>query len=385
MIAVIADDFTGAAEMAGIAHRYDLLAEVRTTGRDPSAVDVMVIDTHTRSASREEAERRVSREVRSLREAGVEWVYKKVDSVLRGHVVPELTRVFEGLGIDRALLVPANPSYGQVIREGRYMIDGRPLAETPFGSDPEYPAVSSHVLDLLGSVDGVPVTWASGHEALEREGIVVSSGDDTRALEGMARRMDAGTLAAGGAEFFAATLRVRLGLTERATVADEQDPPPRKVVFVLGSGSRRAREMLERARAEGVPVVGVLPDPNTPTVVDGPVTEALDGMKARGRIVLAFDPHVNATDGQVRDLPRRLAALARAVHDRAPEPDIHWLVDGGTTASTVVRVMGWERFAVRGVEGRGLVTLAVLDGSGRLVTVKPGSYPWPEKARRWLR
>jgi len=42
-------------------------------------------------------------------------VYKKVDSVLRGWVRPELEELLGGLGWARALIVPANPGLGRVI------------------------------------------------------------------------------------------------------------------------------------------------------------------------------------------------------------------------------------------------------------------------------
>lgn len=384
MIAVVADDFTGAAETAGIAFRHGLVAEVQTGGRPSSGADLVVIDTHTRSSPRADAERAVAEAVGRLREAGVDWVYKKVDSVLRGHVVAELARAVEGLGGERALLVPANPTYGQTIREGRYAIDERPLADTPFAADPEFPAGSSDVLDLLGAGDGVAVTWSADPDRISPTGIAVAAAEDVEGLEALARRVDGRTLAAGGAEFFAAVLRVRLGLRDGAPDS-APEPAPRTVVFVLGSGSERSRAMLERARAEGIPLVGLPASPGTAEDPASRLRAAVDALKARGRVILALDPAHGGPGAEVRDLPRRLGDFARGLAERAPEPGVHWFVDGGSTASTVVRALGWERFGVERVEGRGVVTLGVVDGRGRRVTVKPGNYPWPDRVMEWLR
>ena len=90
MIGVIADDLTGAAEIAGIGWRHGLSAEVILDGRPKCGADLVCIDTDSRSCSSREAAKRVASAVASLRKAGAKWIYKKVDSVLRGHVIAEL-------------------------------------------------------------------------------------------------------------------------------------------------------------------------------------------------------------------------------------------------------------------------------------------------------
>ena len=87
MIGVLADDFTGAAEIGAIGRRYGLEAEVQTEFRRIEDADIVVLDTHTRSSSRAEAVETVGREMDGLCRGRVDWIYKKVDSVLRGHVL----------------------------------------------------------------------------------------------------------------------------------------------------------------------------------------------------------------------------------------------------------------------------------------------------------
>jgi uncharacterized protein YgbK (DUF1537 family) len=54
------------------------------------------------------------------------------------------------------------------------------------------------------------------------------------------------------------------------------------------------------------------------------------------------------------------------------------LVEGGATASAIVRRMGWNKFLARDEIAPGVVRLAIVaDGAPPLVTIKPGSYPWP--------
>ncbi len=56
-ILVIADDFTGAAEIGGIAHLFGLSVKMQTglSGPGDTTEDVVVIDTNTRSFSPEKA------------------------------------------------------------------------------------------------------------------------------------------------------------------------------------------------------------------------------------------------------------------------------------------------------------------------------------------
>ncbi|MGH7551191.1 MAG: four-carbon acid sugar kinase family protein [Gemmatimonadota bacterium] len=391
MIAVVADDFTGAAEIGAIGCRYGLRAEVQTAFRPTGETDLVVIDTHTRSSSSTMAAQRVGEEMERLREAGIEWVYKKVDSVLRGHVVAELSSALDRSGLRRALLVPANPSFGQVIRQGHYRIDGHPLNETRFALDPEHPAWTDDVLDLLGRMDGVEVAYSEDWGNLPETGIVVAGVDARHDLVELAGHLDARTLAAGGAEFFAAALARRLGRDGREAARDVGPRPP-KALFVLGSRSEHGRALLARARMNGARTVlleaaaGEGRTDGEP-IVDPWVEAALDGLRAGDVVVVAVDP-----DGMnpslplpVHRLPRRLACIAEAVLRSWPGNDLHLFVEGGTTASTIVRQLGWKRLRVVGELESGVVTLAAVGGEERLLTVKPGNYAWPESLLGWFR
>ena len=148
-IAVIADDFTGAAEIGGVAVRYGLATEVQIAWAVSHDAELTAVDSDTRSLPVREAARDAASLAQRIGISAARWVYKKVDSVLRGPVVAEIEAVLEPLGMRRALLVPANPALGRVIRDGCYFIDGKPINQTDFGQDPEYPARSPDVLSCL--------------------------------------------------------------------------------------------------------------------------------------------------------------------------------------------------------------------------------------------
>src|SRR6185369_13506559 len=143
MIGVIADDLTGAAELSGVGLRCGLRAEVTTDLQTRSAAELMCVNTDSRGCPPEEAGRRAAEAASKLTASRVEWIYKKVDSILRGHILVELEAMMNRLGLNRALLVPANPSLERVVHNGQYFVRGKPIHETDFRLDPEFPRSTS--------------------------------------------------------------------------------------------------------------------------------------------------------------------------------------------------------------------------------------------------
>lgn len=391
MIAVLADDFTGAAEVAAIGRRYGLTAEVHTRFQPDSSADLVVVDTLTRSCSRDEAARRVAETVAELRAGRIECVhYKKVDSVLRGHVVAELARLMKDGGLRRTLLVPANPSFGQLIRDGRYSIGGLPLSETWFAHDPEHPAATSDVLELLGRHDGLPIAYREAGRDLPEDGIVVTGGVSPGELLALAEQLDRGTLPAGGAEFFEALLYLRLGRAERPQPGHDLGVSAGPTLLTMGSSTEPSRILLEHLHAAGTPIVSM---PTELYEADGDgrsareewAARALECLATRGHAILAVDSSSrhDGPDFPVDRIPDRLGDVAAAVTAAWTE-ELHLYVSGGTTASMVVRRLGWSALSVVGELGHGVVALRPRERTDNSITVKPGSYPWPEEIVRAL-
>src|SRR5438046_3034209 len=86
----IADDLSGAAEIAGIAHRFGLPARIRREPVDGPSDGLIVLDTDSRSMHPCEAQRTVSDLIRGLRREDFDLVYKKTDSVFRGNIAAEV-------------------------------------------------------------------------------------------------------------------------------------------------------------------------------------------------------------------------------------------------------------------------------------------------------
>src|SRR5688572_7435672 len=149
-IIVIADDLSGAAELAGIAFAHGLSAEVQRRFDPNCDAQVIAIDTNSRSLSSAQASSRVQKVAEQVAAASPAWIFKKVDSVLRGNLAAEIAAILSVTGLARAVLIPANPTRGRTIGGGRYFVNGVPLDQTAFASDPEHPRQSSDVNALLG-------------------------------------------------------------------------------------------------------------------------------------------------------------------------------------------------------------------------------------------
>ena len=107
MIGVIADDLTGAAELGAIGLRHGLRPEIVRNGGPSGQSDLVCVDTDSRSCEPATAAKRATVAAKLLSAAGAAWIYKKVDSVLRGQVTAEVEAVMKQLQLDRALLLPA--------------------------------------------------------------------------------------------------------------------------------------------------------------------------------------------------------------------------------------------------------------------------------------
>ena len=130
--AVIADDLTGALDSGAGFAAAGLRAALPFSGlpADVPCAGVVLINTASREGSASAAATATREASERVRAAGIERVYKKMDSVLRGHPGPELAAVLDVFR-GRALVAPAFPAQGRVTRNGVQYAHGGPVE--PFG------------------------------------------------------------------------------------------------------------------------------------------------------------------------------------------------------------------------------------------------------------
>jgi D-threonate/D-erythronate kinase len=113
------------------------------------AADVLVLNTNSRAVPARVAAQRARVAAEALRRAGVEAVYKKIDSTFRGNIGPELEAIQDVFSSSLAVLTPAFPPAGRTVRDGILLVRGVPVHRTATGRDPVTPVQESHLPTLL--------------------------------------------------------------------------------------------------------------------------------------------------------------------------------------------------------------------------------------------
>lgn len=153
-VLIVADDLTGALDTAS--QFGDSLVVL-----DPSTkLDSRVVAVS--SDSRKLPPGAAAEKVYALLQAlpGSKYLYKKVDSTMRGNVGPELEVVvrFTGSSIP---FTPAFPEQGRTVRNGKLFVNDIPLEETQYVD--ELPLRSSNLLELLKANSSLnPCYWGEG-------------------------------------------------------------------------------------------------------------------------------------------------------------------------------------------------------------------------------
>lgn len=353
-IGVLADDLTGAGDVAVPFSERGFRVELslhRGARPNPPSVpaDVWVIDTDSRHAPAPEAARRVRAAVAALRRWGAGFIYKKVDSALRGPVEAELRAFLKALPAEDLPLafVPAFPRMGRTTVKGEQRVFGVPVHRTAFGRDPRHPVKTAAIAARLGAA--ADSCWAPdvpGERALRAAAKAVSVGRQARP-----------TAAAGSGGFVEALVRSWKPRRPRRLAVPRGRAP---VLVVAGSRHPVTRRQVRRLRQA---FRGRLHDLLTMT---------LNSATKSKSILLAA-----ASAGRKRSQAVLAALLEKAV-PAARRFKVHsYVATGGETAGRFCRAMGWTRLRVIGRFETGVpLCVPAEDGAARLV-LKPGAFGRP--------
>ena len=353
-VIVIADDLTGAAEVAGAALWVGLTAEVQLGQLEESAADVVVIDADTRSLRPQAAAvRALDLTTEAIRQRP-DFLFKKVDSVLRGSVASEIDAMLAAAGLNRCLLVCGNPRKHRTVVGGKIYVRGVPLHHTEFADDPEHPRQTNNAVELLHHPSSIQIGDAQCVDDLLGHARTWKSERGT-------------TLAAGGAEFFEAVLaneiasQTSVGVEEATN--DRLPGTAGEVLLISGSSMTRCDDW---------PTVPINPS-QAPREIAATVCQT---MSLHGRAAIrAID-----IDGGIHEQRiEMLSEIASRVLTNCRPSEV-W-IEGGRTASTLMRELGYQRLKAVANAGDGIVALRSVDERSPLYLMKPGSYPWMD--RRW--
>ncbi|OGI00233.1 MAG: hypothetical protein A2104_09395 [Candidatus Melainabacteria bacterium GWF2_32_7] len=153
-IGIIADDLTGANDTALQFHlsgcNTQILLDYSTMPEGKANTQAWAISTETRNISAADATKIVTNATKLLLDnLNIEYLYKKIDSTLRGNVGPESLAVLNAMGWDAAVIVPAFPAEGRTTVGGYHLLKGVPIERTEVARDPQSPIFQSYVPALL--------------------------------------------------------------------------------------------------------------------------------------------------------------------------------------------------------------------------------------------
>ena len=99
------------------------------------------------------AEERTAEALHALMHAGIERIFLKIDSTMRGSVPGQVAGALAAWRTvhpdARAFVCPAYPLMGRTVESGRLLVNGVPVDRTAFGSDPVTPVKASDMSELL--------------------------------------------------------------------------------------------------------------------------------------------------------------------------------------------------------------------------------------------
>jgi D-threonate/D-erythronate kinase len=131
---ILADDLSGAADSAVSALHAGLDAEVllAADGARESDTAIVAIDLNTREMEGEHARAMTFKSLERIRPRADLFLYRKIDSTLRGNVAVELAATRAAAGKRFIVFAPAFPANRRRTIGGKILIDGEPLEQTQF-------------------------------------------------------------------------------------------------------------------------------------------------------------------------------------------------------------------------------------------------------------
>ncbi|KWX19805.1 hypothetical protein AFM11_33630 [Mycolicibacterium wolinskyi] len=157
MIGVIADDFTGATDVAVAFRRAGLRSMVVFSAGAATELpdnDVTVVALKTRTVAAAEAVGQSLHALEWLRQRGATQIFFKYcstfDSRPQGNIGPVADALADALDAPRVVFVPASPEHLRTQYMGHLFVDGVLLSDSPMKDHPLTPMTQSHLPTVLG-------------------------------------------------------------------------------------------------------------------------------------------------------------------------------------------------------------------------------------------
>ena len=246
---IVADDFTGAldtgVQFASLGASAKVVTSPQCDSSQLSGLDVLIFDAESRHKDPSTAYRTVYDFVKSAAAFGVEHVYKKTDSGLRGNVGAELAGAMDALGVESMAFIPAFPDMNRITKGGIHYIGGVPVGKSMFAADPFNPVKFSDVREIVASqTDKKGIRIYDAESDSDMESIAASLGGD-------------GLRLTAGCAGFAKVLAKVLGFCGKAR---EIHGMPERFLMLCGSVNPVTRAQMDFAVQHGFRYMALTPE-----------------------------------------------------------------------------------------------------------------------------
>ena len=151
---IIADDLTGANDTALQFHIKGANTQIILSDEiellNLKGTQVWAISSESRNVDSQTAYDRVVKVAKMFKEKlNPDFIYKKIDSTIRGNIAIEVLAILSEFDYQAAVIVPAFPSEMRTTVGGYHMLKGVPIERTEMACDPHSPIRESHLPTLL--------------------------------------------------------------------------------------------------------------------------------------------------------------------------------------------------------------------------------------------
>ncbi|MGD8764020.1 MAG: four-carbon acid sugar kinase family protein [Desulfobacteraceae bacterium] len=410
-IVIIADDLTGAADTGvqfcpyfekTILLPFHQLAQGLEAIK-PSRSQALTIYTNSRALDARSASDRVASVGRQLSKVDSLWIYKKVDSCLRGNLGAETEALMNELGFELSFIAPAFPEMGRTTANDIHLVHGTPVSETEILRDPVTPVSESCLSRVIAAQSRYPVghvalNFLEGNdvdlqEEIERQirlGVrhVVFDATSQNHLERVARQVfsSAGRIlpvgSAGLATSLGSLLPQRPALAEPVRFAPEK----RSHLLVCGTASEvtklQIQTLIEAYSYEEIILKAeMLADPNQINAILGRVPSVQSKLRENNVVVRIDWPSNNYDALKPTDRLRAAESIAQGlevfVASVLKATGLEFIfATGGDTADAVLSAAGARGIEIFGEVVTGMVQGAILGGpmDGMPMVTKAGAF-----------
>jgi uncharacterized protein YgbK (DUF1537 family) len=403
-LGAIADDLTGATDLAGLLARSGVPVSLRMgvpTEPPVATAALEIIALKCRTVPVADAVTQTRAALGWLRRAGAQrffWKYcSTFDSTDQGNIGPVAEALMRDLGATQTIYCPAFPENGRSVFMGTLFVGEQPVAESPMKDHPLTPMRDSNLMRLLSPQVAGKVglanrlTVASGASALRTrlsdlaaQGVAhvivdAVANDDLSVIAAACQDMP---LMTGGSAVAMPLPRLWLdrGLVQPAPARQARRFDRGPAIVLSGSCSAMTNRQVAAFRRSGQPTFRLDPlglDRNGPNA-------ALAWLAAQGDAVTPLI-YATAEPDQVREAQSRLgrgragevveqalAACALAARDSGTR---RFVVAGGESSGAVAQGLGIDRLDVGPEIAPGVPWCFARSGGHRLaITLKSGNF-----------